>query len=43
MANTWDLADCLDFLGADLSGAGRAAEAARVLGAAQQRVLTNMP
>jgi hypothetical protein len=35
MANTWDLADCLDFLGANLSGAGRAAEAARVLGASQ--------
>ena len=35
MANTWDLADCLDFLGANLSGAGRATEAARVLGASQ--------
>jgi predicted ATPase len=35
MANTWDLADCLDFLGANLSGGGRATEAARVLGAAE--------
>ena len=33
--NTWDLVDCLDFLGANLAGEERADEAVRVFGAAQ--------
>jgi predicted ATPase len=33
--NTWDLVDCLDFLGANLSGEQRPQEAVRVFGAAQ--------
>ena len=35
MGNTWDLVDCLDFLGANLIGTGRGAEAAQIFGAAQ--------
>ena len=35
MGNTWDLVDCLDFLGANLTGKGRVAEAVRVFGASQ--------
>jgi predicted ATPase len=33
--NTWDLVDCLDFLGANLSGDQRPQEAVRVFGASQ--------
>ena len=35
MGNTWDLVDCLDFLGANLTGSQRAAEAVRIFGASQ--------
>jgi tetratricopeptide (TPR) repeat protein len=35
MGNTWDLVDCLDFLGANLAGLGRADEATRIFGASQ--------
>jgi non-specific serine/threonine protein kinase len=35
MGNTWDLVDCLDFLGANLTGEDRAEEAARIFGASQ--------
>ena len=35
MGNTWDLVDCLDFLGANLTGEGRTAEAVRLFGASQ--------
>ena len=35
MGNTWDLVDCLDFLGANLCGLGRGEEAVRIFGASQ--------
>ena len=35
MGNTWDLVDCLDFLAANLTGAGRPREAVRIFGASQ--------
>lgn len=35
MGNTWDLVDCLDFLGANLTGAQRTVDAVRIFGASQ--------